>query len=443
MRCWILGGLAAAILLCGFAAQAAPVLMISIDGLRPADVLEAEQRGLKLPTLRALTAEGAYATDVVNVLPTVTYPNHTTLITGVRPAVHGIAGNVAFDPLQKNAQGWYWYASDIKVPTLWDVVHARGGVVASVGWPVSVGAHSIDDNIPEYWRTHTPDDVKLIRALATTGLPEALESASATPLAALADTTPDADEAKSRFAIALYELKRPRFFTLHLSSLDEVQHLFGPDTPQAHEALERIDADIARILGAARKVEPDLIVVVVSDHGFAPLAHEVNLYRPFIDAGLITLNTDTGKPSAWEAEPWGGASAAVVLARPDDVALKARVKALLDALAADPKLGINKVINRDEVQRRGAAREASFYVDFTIGYEMGQDFNAPAVGPSHQRGMHGYFPDHPEMHSTFIIAGPGLTKRGSLGQIDMRDIAPTVAEALKVDLPSAEGRPLF
>ena len=118
--------------------------MISIDGLRPADVLDADARGIKVPALRKLVATGVYASGVRNALPTVTYPNHTSLITGVWPAKHGIAGNPTFDPLQQNMGGWYWYARDIKVETLWDAVHQSGGKVASLSWPVSVGARSID-----------------------------------------------------------------------------------------------------------------------------------------------------------------------------------------------------------------------------------------------------------------------------------------------------------
>jgi predicted AlkP superfamily pyrophosphatase or phosphodiesterase len=426
------------------AVHAAPVLMISIDGLRPADVLDAEQRGLKLPTLRTLLARGAYATDVVNVIPTVTYPNHTTLITGVRPDVHGVTNNVVFDPLFKNQEGWFWYSEDIKVPTLWDAVHAKGGVVASIGWPVSVGARSIDDNVPEYWRARTPDDIKLLRTLCTPGLVPELEKASDTPLSAIgSDTTPPADEAKARFAAAMYRLKRPEFFTLHLSSLDHVQHQFGPGTPEAHAALERIDADVAEVIAAGRRVEPDLVVAIVSDHGFAPLGHEVNLYKPFVDAGLITLGPKSHKPTSWEAEPWGGASAAVVLERPDDPVLKAKVKALLDKLAADPTYAIDRVIDGSEIEQRGIGREASFYIDFKLGYEMGQNFDAPTVVTSLSRGTHGWFNDHPEMHSTFIIEGPGLTRKGLLGQIDMRQIAPTLAKVMHVPLPTAQGEPLF
>ena len=273
MGSWFARGLAAVGLLAGSAAvaasaHAAPVLMISIDGLRPADVIEAQSRGLKVPTLRALASHGAYATGVVNVIPTVTYPNHTTLITGVRPAVHGISNNVAFDPLFRNAEGWEWYAQDIRVPTLWDAVHARGGVVASLGWPVSVGARSIDDNVPEYWRARTPDDIKLLRALSTPGLIPALEAASHTTVDQIgSDTSPPADEAKARFSVAMYELKTPEFFTIHLSSLDHVQHRFAPGSPEAHAALERIDADVALIVAAAKRAEPDVVVAIVSDHG--------------------------------------------------------------------------------------------------------------------------------------------------------------------------------
>ena len=88
------------------AAQASPVLMISLDGLRPADVIDAKARGLNLPRLTALMHEGAYAGGVIGVLPTLTYPSHTTLVTGVAPAVHGIINNESFDPFGKNQRGW-------------------------------------------------------------------------------------------------------------------------------------------------------------------------------------------------------------------------------------------------------------------------------------------------------------------------------------------------
>src|SRR5208337_3949119 len=96
------------------------LVMISIDGLRPDYVTAADAHGAKVPNLRRFLKEGAYAEGVTGVVPTVTYPSHTTLVTGVWPATHGILANTTFDPLQKNYQGWYWYSEDIRVATLWD-----------------------------------------------------------------------------------------------------------------------------------------------------------------------------------------------------------------------------------------------------------------------------------------------------------------------------------
>jgi predicted AlkP superfamily pyrophosphatase or phosphodiesterase len=425
-------------------AHAAPVLMVSIDGLRPADVLQADQRGLKVPSLRKLMSEGVYATGVRNALPTVTYPNHTTLITGVWPAKHGIANNPTFDPLQQNMGGWYWYARDIKVPTLWDAVHKSGGKVASLSWPVSVGAASIDYNLPEYWRA--PDqhgeDMKLIRLLATPGLPDQLEKATGLSYADADGETVEVDVGRTRFAAALIAAKHPQFITVHLRGLDHLEHQYGPSSPEANKALETLDEAVGKLVADARKAEPDLVIAIVSDHGFAPVEHNINLIGPFVQAGLITLNANK-KVIAWRAEPWGGASAAIVLAHPNDTALKAKVSALLKDLATKPELGIASVVDAGQIAQMGGTPMASFWVDFKSGYTMGADPAAPAVSAGSVKGTHGYFPTHPEMRATFILTGPGITKRGSLGEIDMRDIAPTLAKVLKVSLPSADGKPLL
>ena len=111
------------LLLVAALAQAPPkpaLLLISIDGLRPDTVLEADKYHLKIPHLRKILHDGARARGVRGVLPTVTYPSHTTILTGVWPAKHGIYSNVSFDPLDENLAGWKWYAEDIQSPTLWD-----------------------------------------------------------------------------------------------------------------------------------------------------------------------------------------------------------------------------------------------------------------------------------------------------------------------------------
>lgn len=120
--------------------------------------------------MQGFVSRGSYAHDVRGVLPTLTYPSHTTLITGVSPARHGIGNNLTFDPFNKNQYGWDWYAGDIRVPTLWDAAHAAGLTTANVHWPVSVGAQ-VDWNPRQIWRTGLPDDRKLLAALAALAAP--------------------------------------------------------------------------------------------------------------------------------------------------------------------------------------------------------------------------------------------------------------------------------
>jgi predicted AlkP superfamily pyrophosphatase or phosphodiesterase len=422
---------------------ARPVLMISIDGLRPGDVLDAQARGVNVPNLQRIAHDGLYAEGVRDALPSVTYPNHTTLVTGVWPAQHRIANNTTFDPLRKDMESWYWYSPAIKVPTLWDAVHAAGRRVASLGWPVTVDKTTIDLNNPAYWRSHAANDTQLVHALTTPGLAEAVAATSHVGVGIVFDTTPPSDEAKARAAAAIIALKHPAFFTLHLSSLDNWQHEYGPGSPQAHEALARIDAAVGQLVAEARQAEPDLIVVVVSDHGFASVDHDINLGAAFVEAGLITLDA-SGRPVSWEAAPWNsGGSAAVVLARPNDETLRARVAALLERLRTDPDSGIGAVVSRAEIAAMGGAPDADFFVDGKIGYNFGGNLTGPLVGARTEAGTHGYFPSHPEMRATFLIAGPGVPARGSLGEIDMRDIAPTLAKLMDVSLPSAAGKPLF
>jgi predicted AlkP superfamily pyrophosphatase or phosphodiesterase len=147
-------------------------LLISIDGMRPDYVTQADEHHLRIPTLRHILTAGTFADGVIGVLPTVTYPSHTTLITGVWPEEHGILNNQCFDPERKLSGAWYWYADQIKVPTLWSAAHDSGLRTASVGWPVTVDATSIDYDLPEYWRTPAlgvpanPDDRFLMNAIS-------------------------------------------------------------------------------------------------------------------------------------------------------------------------------------------------------------------------------------------------------------------------------------
>src|SRR5215472_6926998 len=109
--------------LCSLLSAAQPLVVISVDGLDNRYLANADQIGLKIPHLRRLMREGQVSQGVIGVFPTVTWPSHTTLITGVDPVVHGILGNQR--PKSEGGE-YYWDASLIHVPTLLQAVHKAG-----------------------------------------------------------------------------------------------------------------------------------------------------------------------------------------------------------------------------------------------------------------------------------------------------------------------------
>jgi predicted AlkP superfamily pyrophosphatase or phosphodiesterase len=421
----------------------APLLvMISVDGLRPDYVTQAAAHGAKVPNLTRFMKEGAYGEGVIGVVPTVTYPSHTTLVTGVWPAKHGIWANTTFDPLQKNYQGWYWYAEDIRVPTLWDAAAKAGRTTASIQWPVTVGAN-ITWNIPEIWRAGTPDDAKLVRALSTKGLLEEAGS-EVGPYRGGIDATPGADEVRGKYAAWILEKKHPGLLTLHLIALDHIEHETGAFSAESVATMERLDAVIGKVWEAAEQARPGrAIVAVVSDHGFANYDQQLNFFPAFREAGFITTN-EKGGITDWVAMPWEtGGSAAIVLKNPQDQVIVARVRDLLAKLAADSANGIDRVLDAEELHNRGGYPNASFFVSLKPGWRTGASLTGPVVAKVKPGGTHGELPDVPDLHASFFVFGPGVPAGKDLGLIDMRDVAPTLAKQAGLALPSAEGKALL
>lgn len=420
----------------GATASAGSLLLISIDGLPPRYVTEASRFGLAIPNLRRFVTEGAHAAGVIAVTPTVTYPNHTTLVTGVLPAQHGIITNTTFDPQNLNRDGWYWYAEDIRVPTLWSAAAAARLRTAAVNWPVTVGER-IDLLLPEYWRTSTPDDQKLLRALTK---PEGLLDRLQKKLGPFVDGNTDtleSDRVRTRYALELLR-ERPKFMAVHLVALDGTQHRDGPETATAFAVLEAIDAMVGELVAAARAADSEVTVAVVSDHGFIATHTAVNLRAAFVGAGLIRLGQSPTEVSAWEAQVWhGGASAGVVLRDPQDQGALARVRALLEEAAREPRNGIARILDAGELAAAGAFPGASFAVEFAPGFYLGNALTGNLTVPAGSRGTHGYLPQRPEMHASFFIQGPTVAAGRDLGVIDLRRIAPTLARLLGLRLPSA------
>ena len=436
------------LLVVGLAATAQPspqrgVLMISIDGLVPSYVIEADRYALRIPVLRRLLRDGAHAAGVRGVLPAVTYPNHTTLITGVTPREHGISQNTTFDPLGTNAGGWYWYSEDIHARTLWDAAASAGYAVGSVSWPVSVGARNVKYLIPEFWRTGTAEDLKLLAALSTPGLLRDIER-TAGPYSTDISAGVPGDWQRARYAEAIIRDKHARFITVHLAALDHLEHETAPFSKASFETLEAIDQMVGVLDAAMRREDPDRVLCVVSDHGFATSEHQFLIRKAFVEAGLMAI--DSARPGRivnWSAAPWtSGGGALIVLKDPKDAALRDKVRALLTRLASDPRNGIERVLDRREIAAYGGTPEAEFFVDMRSSYTIDNSLNGPLVLDIAAHGDHGFSPSHPEMRAAFFLAGSGIRAGADLGDVDMRSVAPTVAKLLGASLPGATLPPL-
>jgi predicted AlkP superfamily pyrophosphatase or phosphodiesterase len=405
------------------------IVLVSVDGLMPSTYTAGDPT--RTPTLQALAREGAYADGVVGVLPSVTYASHTTLITGVPPAVHGIYGNSVFDPEDRSNSAWYWYARAIKVPTLLASARARGLSTGAISWPVTVGLDA-DYVVPEYWRPQSshPSDAWLLRALSSPGLLDDLESARKAPF-----SWPFTDQDRADMAAQILVTHRPRLLALHLLGLDSAEHSAGPGSPKALEVLQQMDGYVRQVREAIGRagIADRTYLVIVSDHGFAPIRQQLQPNALFRKEGLLEVDA-AGKITGWQAyyHAEGGAGF-VYLRNPDDQVLAARVARLLETLAADPANGIASVWTREELARLGADPAASFGVGMKSGFYTTPGHDV-LVRPTRSLGGHGFDPRMPELHASLIIAGPETRGRGSLGVVRMTQIAPTLAGLLDVPL---------
>lgn len=411
------------------------VVMISIDGMSPS--VFTRPGPYKVPTLRRLMERGAWA-EVTGVLPTVTYPSHTTLVTGVRPAEHGIYNNYVLDPEGISNGTWYYYARDIKVPTLYGLVKARGLKTAGVYWPVTVGAE-IDYLMPEYAPNPHRKTLDLMRALsAPRDLLDAWEASAGTPI-----RWPMTDADRTALAAWMLRTYRPHLTLVHLFDTDTAEHRFGPDSPEALAAFEATDAHVKTLVDtiAALGLQDRTDIVVVSDHGFLPVSQLVQLNAVFKRHGL--LETDAaGKISRWDAYfQASGGIGFVFLKNPGDEALRARTARLLEEVAADPANGVERIYDRRALDEAGADPRASFAVDLRSGFQAGGG-NDVLLKPASSKGTHGFAPAHPEMRASLIMAGPDVAKTGSLGTVRMTQIAPTIASWFDLVLSPRADAPL-
>jgi predicted AlkP superfamily pyrophosphatase or phosphodiesterase len=376
-------------------AQAARLLVISVDGLDWRYLRDRDALGLKIPNIRKIMAKSQIADGVTGVWPTITWPSHTTMLTGVRPDQHGILGNAAGAPDPALS---YWSATKIKVPTLTQCLAGSGRSVAAVNWPVTVDA-KINWNLPEVYARRNGDssDMDTVDKFGTPGL-----------VAEIGRTYPSFpqqwldDRSRALATIYLLTRKQPDLMLLHFAELDSQQHEEGPFVPHAKAVVERTDELIGDILTTLPK---DYALALVSDHGFERIDHIANLKVMAAADGVTDAMTVTGGLVA-SSDP--------------------RAIAWLKAQSGKGEVGREvppEELARYAPQLSGTAFEPAPHVMFGNGKE-------PRT-VSETKGNHGFWPARPDYHSIFLLSGPGI-QPGKLGTIEMVSLKNRLAATLGI-----------
>jgi predicted AlkP superfamily pyrophosphatase or phosphodiesterase len=339
-----------------------PLILISIDGFRW-DYLQKYDA----PTLRELAAAGVHATRMTPSFPSLTFPNHYTLVTGLRPEHHGIVGNYFYDPVLQASFGYksheaavdgrWWEGGE----PIWITAEKQGLRSACFFWPGS------EAKIHGFQASFYKPFLKVLTCTERVdGLLEWL---------------------------ALPPAQRPKLATLYFDIVDTKGHDFGPDAPETGAAVKEVDTAIARLLAGLTRLgqRATASLVIVSDHGMEPVsADRVILIDNYVNPNSLIM--DFAGPNAALRPKTGTA---------EELAAKFRGK--------NPQLS---VWLRAEVPERLHYR-ASDRIDPVIlsaapgWYITTRDF-VRVKRLTFEKGAHGFDPATPNMGALFIASGPAF-----------------------------------
>jgi predicted AlkP superfamily pyrophosphatase or phosphodiesterase len=361
-----------------------PLILISIDGFR-ADYLD---RGVS-PTLSALAADGVRATAMRPSFPSLTFPNHYTLVTGLRPDHHGIVNNTMEDPAwpgvtfklsdRAQVQDARWWND---AAPLWVSAEQQGVRTATMFWPGSEAA--IRGVRPSHWKVYGvgeyPADARVDTVLSWLDLPAA---------------------------------QRPRFITLYFDDVDTAGHFDGPDSPKTNAAITHVDAAIGRLVAGlkARGLWTGTNLVVVADHGMAAIPADHVIYlddlAPADSFRLVSGNAVGG------VEPRPGRQADVENA----------------LLGAHPHFDCWRKSQIPAHLHYGTHRRVPAIVCLA---EKGWLLRLHSSKGHVLVGEHGYDPADPDMAALFVAHGPAFAHGVTLPAFDNVDVYPLLTTVLGV-----------
>jgi len=370
--------------------QAKPyVILVSLDGFR-----YDYPRIYRAPNLDALGARGASAPDgMIPAYPSITFPNHYTIVTGLYPEHHGIVANVFYDPARKQVYSYKdeqtvtdgtWYGGT----PLWVLAEQRGMRSACFFWPGSEA--DIQGVRPSYYMKYDakfPNAQRVAQVLTWLRLPPA---------------------------------DRPHFITLYFSDVDSAGHAHGPDSPEVGAAVREVDDEIGRLVDGVAKLKLRVDVVVVADHGMAKVEGDWINLSEYFDTRLLEKGAES-----------------VMYPRSTEAAEK--IYAALNGKSDKFKVYRNGAMPAG-LHFDGNLREGDPVVVATGPYLI--RVNAPpavAADAMHPAGppvgMHGYDPAHmPEMRAIFFAAGPDVRSGEKVEPFENVNLYPWMAHILGLDI---------
>jgi predicted AlkP superfamily pyrophosphatase or phosphodiesterase len=334
-------------------AQPQTVLLVSLDGFRR-DLLDRYSP----PALTALGNDGVVATAMIPSFPTLTFPNHYSIVTGLYPEHHGIISNTMFDPVfnatftissSAVSEGRWWGGEPI-----WVTAEKQGVRSASFFW---VGSEAEIEGVrPSIYKKYDASMTfagRVDSVLAWLSLPAA---------------------------------QRPRMITLYFNEPDHVEHEKGPDSPETHAAVLTVDSAIARLVGGLRtqNLYDAVDLIIVSDHGMANISPDRYVFITDVTDTLNVRTVDRGP--IWEGWALNGDNAGLV--------------------AALRKLPHVQAWLKDSVPARLHYRDNRRITPVVALAETGWMINVGRPVRNRNLGTHGYDNADPLMNAIFIAHGP-------------------------------------
>lgn len=416
------------------------VVIISIDGF-PASALW--DKRLPLNTIRSLAKNGVWSTNFIPSTPTVTWPNHTTMVTGVFSEKHGVLTNGRFVRTH-NGVGRYSNVDRIDLTShqaIYDVAFEAGMITAEVNWPVTRGAETLHFSLPDAPNAIANTTPQLVKELIDSGV--------------LEDDTDETfrsggilrrDDAWTAAAEHLIINHQPNILLFHLLNVDGTHHEFGKGTRPGLTALTLADSQVKRIVEALKTagIQDRTTIFIVSDHGFMNVTHQVNPNILLRKHGLIEVDEEDNTTEI-RVQAISNGGTAMVFALNEETKNEDLKKAYNILNGAE---GISRVLKPSEYSEFGLPQpgDNQNMGDLLLNADKHFSFGNNIVGDHHilelesVRGTHGYLSDVPEMKTIFIASGYKIKPGIELERIDKRSVAPTAARILGLVMEDADGK---